>query len=139
MSADHLQLLVLSLKDRYGLDVNFGKPPVQYRETLIKTVSNIEGKHKKQSSGSGQFGVCYIDMEPLDEGMGIEFESKVKGGAIAKTVINSIEKGVREQLRSGGPLGGFPVMDVRVTVVDGKMHSVDSKDIAFQSARCLAV
>lgn len=99
---------------------------------------NIEGKHKKQSGGSGQFGVCYINVEPLDEGTGVEFISAVKGGAITKTFINSVEKGVREQLQAGGPLG-FPVTDIRVTVTDGKMHSVDSKDIAFQMAGRQAV
>ena len=134
MSAEHLQLLALRLEDRYALDVEFGRPPVQYRETLVKLVKNVEGKHKKQSGGSGQFGVCYIDMEPLSEGSGIEFVSKIKGGVISKPFISSVEKGVREQLQAGGPLGGFPVTDVRVTLVDGKMHSVDSKDIAFQSA-----
>jgi len=99
---------------------------------------NVEGKHKKQSGGSGQFGVCYINVEPLDEGTGVEFLSTVKGGAISKTFINSVEKGVREQLEAGGPFG-FPVTDIRVTVTDGKMHSVDSKDIAFQSAGRQAV
>lgn len=78
-------------------------------------------------------------MEPLEEGSGIEFVSKIKGGVISKPFISSVEKGVREQLQSGGPLGGFPVTDVKVTVVDGKMHSVDSKDIAFQSAGKQAV
>ena len=78
-------------------------------------------------------------MDPLSEGEGIEFESRIKGGAISKPFISSVEKGVREQLEAGGPLGGFPVTDVRVTLIDGKMHSVDSKDIAFQSAGKQAV
>ena len=138
MSQDHLHLLGIRLKDRFDLDVSFGRPPVQYRETLKKAVKNVEGRHKKQSGGSGQFGVCVIDMEPLEEGSGIEFESKIKGGVISKPFISSVEKGVREQLKVGGPLG-FPVVDVKVTLVDGKMHSVDSKDIAFQSAGKLAV
>lgn len=78
-------------------------------------------------------------MEPLEEGSGIEFESRIKGGAISKPFITSVEKGVREQLQNGGPLAGYPVTDVKVTLVDGKMHSVDSKDIAFQSAGRQAV
>jgi elongation factor G len=139
MSGDHLQIIAERLRERYALDVEFGRPSVQYRETLVKAVKNIEGRHKKQSGGSGQFGVCFIDMEPLDEGCGIEFVSKIKGGVISKPFISSVEKGVREQLQSGGPLAGYPVTDVRVTLVDGKMHSVDSKDIAFQSAGKLAV
>jgi len=86
-----------------------------------------------------RFGVCYIDMVPLEQGAGIEFESQIKGGSISKPFISSVEKGVREQLQNGGPLAGYPVTDVKVTLVDGKMHSVDSKDIAFQSAGKQAV
>jgi elongation factor G len=138
MSTDHQKVLVQRLQDRYGLQVELGKPSVQYRETLAKAVRNIEGRHKKQSGGSGQFGVCYITMEPLEEGAGIEFESQVKGGAINKAFISSVEKGVREQLQLGGPLG-YPVTGVKIIVTDGKMHSVDSKDVAFQSAGKLAV
>lgn len=138
MSKDHLNLVVERLKVRYDVNVDVGDAPIAYQETIAKTVTNVEGKHKKQSGGSGQFGVCYITVEPLEEGSGIEFESTVKGGAISKTFINSVEKGVREQLQAGGPLG-FPVTDVKVTVTDGKMHSVDSKDIAFQSAGRQAV
>lgn len=139
MSGEHMQLVASRLKDRYDLDVEFGQPPVQYRETLVKKVTKVEGRHKKQSGGSGQFGVCYIDMEPLEEGAGIEFESQIKGGVISRPFISSVERGVREQLQLGGPLAGYPVTDVRITLVDGKMHSVDSKDIAFQSAGKLAV
>lgn len=139
MSGDHLKLICTRLKNRYNLDVELGYPPVQYRETLVKSVPKVEGRHKKQSGGSGQFGVCSITMEPLPEGTGIEFESHIKGGAISKPFILSVEKGVREQLQSGGPLAGYPVTDVKVILVDGKMHSVDSKDIAFQSAGRLAV
>ena len=138
MSKDHLNLIVERLKDRYDLDVDVGETPIAYRETITRAITNVEGKHKKQSGGSGQFGVCYITVEPLAEGSGVEFGSTVKGGAISKTFINSIEKGVMEQLSLGGPLG-FPVTDVKVTVTDGKMHSVDSKDIAFQSAGRQAV
>jgi elongation factor G len=138
MSSDHQKVVVQRLRDRYGLHVELGKPSVQFRETLAKAVRNIEGRHKKQSGGTGQFGVCYISMEPLEEGTGIEFESQIKGGAINKAFISSVEKGVREQLQLGGPLG-YPVTDVKVILTDGKMHSVDSKDIAFQSAGKLAV
>ena len=135
MSGDHIQIVATRLKERYGIDVELGRPPVQYRETLVKAVNNVEGKHKKQSGGSGQFGVCYINMEPLEEGSGIEFESRIKGGAISGPFITSVEKGVHEELTNyGGPLGGYPVTDVKVTLIDGKMHSVDSKDIAFQMA-----
>jgi elongation factor G len=139
MSKDHLHLLVERLKNRYDVEVELGETPVAYRETLAKAVRNVEGKHKKQSGGSGQFGVCYISMEPLEEGSGIVFESQIKGGVLSKTFINSVEKGVYEQLRAGGPTIGAPVTDVKVILTDGKMHSVDSKDIAFQSAGKQAV
>jgi hypothetical protein len=105
MSSDHLDLVTARLQDRYGLHVELGQPSIPYRETLVKAVHNIEGKHKKQSGGSGQFGVCYISMEPLGTGTGIEFESKIKGGVISKPFVSSIEKGVREQLSMGGPMG----------------------------------
>mmetsp|Transcript_37017 Transcript_37017/g.45259 ORF Transcript_37017/g.45259 Transcript_37017/m.45259 type:complete len:255 (+) Transcript_37017:1467-2231(+) len=139
MSKDHIDLVAARLKQRYGLEVELGQPPVPYRETIIKQVRNVEGRHKKQSGGSGQFGLCYINMEPLPEGSGVEFISQIKGGVISKTFITSVEKGVRDQLKSGGPLAGYPVTDVQITLTDGKMHSVDSKDIAFQSAGKLAV
>lgn len=139
MSSDHLQIITARLKDRYNIDVELGKPPVAYRETITKPIKKVEGRHKKQSGGSGQFGVCVIDLEPLEEGSGVEFESKIKGGVISKPFISSVEKGVREQLMAGGPTAGYPVTDVKVILIDGKMHSVDSKDIAFQSAGKLAI
>ncbi len=98
MSKDHMNLIVERLRDRYDVEVELGETPVAYRETISRAVQNIEGRHKKQSGGSGQFGLCFITVEPLEEGAGIEFESRVKGGAISKTFINSVEKGVREQL-----------------------------------------
>eukprot|EP00804_Cyclotella_cryptica_P003991 CCRYP_013906-RA/>CCRYP_013906-RA protein AED:0.06 eAED:0.06 QI:410/1/1/1/0.8/0.83/6/1160/691 len=139
MSSDHANLVAARVKDRYGIDIELGVPPVQYKETPQKQVSNIEGRHKKQSGGSGQFGVCVINIEPLEEAAGVVFESRIKGGVISKPFISSVEKGVREQLHAGGPLAGYPVTDVKVTLIDGKMHSVDSNDFAFQSAGKLAV
>jgi translation elongation factor EF-G len=79
MSSDHANLVVARVKERYGIDIELGVPPVQYKETLTKAVSNVEGRHKKQSGGSGQFGVCAINMEPLEEGAGVIFESRIKG------------------------------------------------------------
>eukprot|EP00581_Thalassiosira_minuscula_P008901 CAMPEP_0183707070 /NCGR_PEP_ID=MMETSP0737-20130205/3741_1 /TAXON_ID=385413 /ORGANISM="Thalassiosira miniscula, Strain CCMP1093" /LENGTH=735 /DNA_ID=CAMNT_0025934645 /DNA_START=151 /DNA_END=2358 /DNA_ORIENTATION=+ len=139
MSADHAQLVASRLEDRYGIEVELGTPPVQYKETISKPIGKVEGRHKKQSGGSGQFGVCVIDIEPLEEGAGVEFESRIKGGVISKPFISSVEKGVREQLEAGGPLAGYPVTDVRVILTDGKMHSVDSNDFAFTSAGKLAI
>jgi len=139
MSGDHAKLIASRLKERYDITIELGLPPVQYKETISKSVVNVEGRHKKQSGGRGQFGVCLISMEPLEEGAGIEFESRIKGGVISKPFISSVEKGVREQLQSGGPLAGYPVTDVKVILTDGKMHSVDSNDFAFQSAGKQAV
>ena len=106
MSSDHLQIITARLKDRYNIDVELGKPPVAYRETITKPIKKVEGRHKKQSGGSGQFGVCVINLEPMEEGAGVEFESKIKGGVISKPFISSVEKGVREQLMAGGPSAG---------------------------------
>ena len=139
MSADHALLIAARVKDRYGIDIELSANPVQYKETISKAILNIEGRHKKQSGGSGQFGVCVINMEPLEEGSGVEFVSQIKGGVISKPFIASVEKGVREQLEMGGPLAGYPVTDVRVVLTDGKMHSVDSNDFAFTSAGKLSV
>ncbi|KAL3789459.1 hypothetical protein ACHAWO_002788 [Cyclotella atomus] len=139
MSSDHANLVAERVKDRYGIDIDLDAPPIQYKETIRKPVTAIEGRHKKQSGGSGQFGVCVINMEPLEEGAGVEFESRIKGGVINKPFIASVEKGVREQLQTGGPLAGYPVTDVKVSLIDGKMHSVDSNDFAFTAAGKLAV
>lgn len=139
VSWEHVELAAGRLEQRYGISVQLGRPPVQYRETLAKAVHDIEGKHKKQTGGAGQYGVCFISMEPLEEGSGVLFESKIKGGAIPKPFVASVEKGVRQQLEGGGPLGGFPVTDVKITLTDGKTHQTDSKDVAFQAAGRLAV
>ena len=115
------------------------------------TRNRVEGKFKHyyffvpvvilliKPNSSGQYGVCVINMEPLEEGSGVEFVSEIKGGVISKPFISSVEKGVREQLELGGPLAGYPVTDVRVVLIDGKMHSVDSNDFAFTSAGKLGV
>lgn len=139
MSSDHAQLVAARVKDRYNIDIVLDTPPVQYKETISKPITGVEGRHKKQSGGSGQFGVCVINMEPLEEGSGVEFVSQIKGGVISKPFIASVEKGVREQLELGGPLAGYPVTDVKVILTDGKMHSVDSNDFAFTSAGKLGV
>ena len=139
MSGDHANLIAERVKDRYGIDIELSAKPVQYKETISKSVTNIEGRHKKQSGGSGQFGVCVISVEPLEEGSGVEFVSQIKGGVISKPFIASVEKGVREQLEFGGPLAGYPVTDIRVVLTDGKMHSVDSNDFAFTAAGKLSV
>ncbi|RMH44702.1 MAG: elongation factor G, partial [Deltaproteobacteria bacterium] len=128
----HIDYVVNTLK-RQGLEVVLKEPKVPYKETIRAPIRNIEGKHKKQTGGSGQFGVCYIHIEPLPRGSGIEFENQIVGGAIPRQYIPSVEKGIRDALKRG-PLTGHEVVDVKITLYDGKYHSVDSSDIAFQTA-----
>jgi elongation factor G len=116
----------------YGLNVDTTVPKVPYLETITKTASS-RYRHKKQTGGAGQFGEVELRLEPLERGAGFEFTSEVFGGAISSTFFPSIEKGIK-QVMTGGILAGYPVIDIRAIVVDGKEHPVDSKDIAFQIA-----
>lgn len=133
----HLEVIVNRLKDKFGVNVTLEKPRIKYRETITKTAS-AEGKHKKQSGGRGQFGLCNIRMEPQPRDGGFEFADEIFGGSIPAKFVPSVEKGVKEQLQKGF-LAGYPVVDTKVAVYDGKFHPVDSSDIAFQIAGSLAV
>ncbi len=128
----HLEVMLEKLKKNFGVEVELGKPKIAYRETISKK-SNAEYKHKKQTGGHGQYGHVKIELEPLERGKGFEFVDKIFGGAIPKNFIPSVEKGIREALKTG-VLGGYPVDDVRVILYDGSYHEVDSSDIAFQIA-----
>jgi elongation factor G len=132
----HIEVVVAKLHKRYHVDVTLKPPKVPYRET-IRGKADAEGKHKKQSGGHGQFGVCRVKMEPLVRGAGFEFVNDIFGGAIPKNWIPSVEKGVRDAAEKGY-LAGYPVVDFRVILYDGKYHDVDSSDIAFQIAGRLA-
>ena len=129
----HVRMTVHKLHRMYGVDVELRTPKVPYRETVRKKAENIEGKLKKQSGGKGMFGVCYLTIEPLPRGSGIEFSDEIVGGAIPRNLIPAVEKGVREASEVG-PLAGYPVVDVRVRCIDGKHHSVDSNEMAFKLA-----
>jgi len=133
----HLQITLEKLARRFGANVDTEDVRVPYRETVTGRVTGVEGRHKKQTGGHGQFGVCIIDLEPLPRGGGFEFESTVVGGAISRPFIAAIEKGIEEAMQEGGVFG-FPVVDVKVTVTDGKEHSVDSSEMAFKIAGRLA-
>ncbi len=133
----HIEHVVDRLK-RVGITVTLREPKIPYRETFRSPIRDVEGKHKKQTGGSGQFGVCNLHVEPLPRGSGIEFVDAVVGGAIPRNYIQSVEKGVREALKHG-PISGCEVVDVRVTLYDGKYHRVDSSDIAFQLAAQKAI
>jgi elongation factor G len=131
----HLEIIVDRLNREFGVQANQGKPQVAYRETVSAT-SKAEGRFVRQTGGSGQYGVCVLEITPLEVGKGFEFENKVVGGAIPKEYIPAVEKGVREAL-SNGVIAGYPVVDVKVAVVDGSYHDVDSNENAFKQAGIL--
>jgi elongation factor G len=132
----HIEVVVAKLRKRYHVELTLKPPKVPYRET-IRGKADAEGKHKKQTGGHGQFGVCRIRMEPLPRGGGVEFVDDIFGGAIPKNWVPSVERGIRESAERGF-LAGFPVTDFRATVYDGKYHDVDSSDMAFRIAGSLA-
>ncbi|HEY3829441.1 MAG TPA: elongation factor G [Solirubrobacteraceae bacterium] len=132
----HLEVLVDRMKREFGVEANVGRPQVSYRETVRGTAEKVEGKFVRQTGGSGQYGVVYIDIEPAP-GEGFEFVNKIKGGAIPSEYIPAVAKGVEEALENGVK-AGYPMVDIRVTLVDGKYHDVDSSEIAFKVAGSLA-
>lgn len=132
----HIEVVVAKLQKRYNVSLTLKPPKVPYRET-IRGKADAEGKHKKQTGGHGQFGVCRVKMEPLPRGGGFEFVNDIFGGAIPRNFIPSVEKGIRSAAERGF-LAGFPVVDFRAILYDGKYHEVDSSDIAFQIAGRLA-
>jgi elongation factor G len=137
LSQIHVEVIVDRLRDRFGAEVTLKPPRVPYQETLRRP-AKAHGRHKKQSGGRGQFGDCHIEIEPLEPGAGFVFEDKIKGGVIPNSFIPAVEKGVREAMGSG-PVAGFPVKDVRVRLVDGSYHSVDSSEMAFKLAGSIAM
>ncbi len=134
----HLEILVDRMKREMGMDVNVGKPQVAYKETITKTVDNVEGKYIKQTGGHGQYGHCVIKVEPLGRGEGFKFINKIKGGVIPSEFIPAVEKGVIEAMEKGVLLG-YPMTDLQVTLYDGSYHEVDSSDIAFKIAGSMAL
>ena len=128
----HLRIALDKIRQQYQLELDTLPPSIAYKETIS---ANAEGhnRHKKQTGGAGQFGEVSLNVEPLSRGAGFEFVNKVVGGAIPTQFIPAVEKGIR-QLLDEGAIAGFPLQDIRVTVLDGKHHSVDSKEIAFVSA-----
>jgi elongation factor G len=134
----HLQITLEKLARKFGVDVDTEDVRVAYRETIQGSAANVEGKHKKQSGGHGQFGVCVINVEPLPRGGGFEFADKIVGGAIARPYIPAVQKGIEEAMSTGG-VYGYPIVDVKVELIDGKQHAVDSSEMAFKIAGRLAI
>jgi elongation factor G len=128
----HLEILVDRMKREYKVEANVGRPQVSYRETIRGTATKVEGRHVRQTGGSGQYGIVYLNIEPAP-GEGFEFVNKVRGGSVGTEYISAVEKGVEDAM-TNGPRAGFPVVDVRITLTDGKYHDTDSSEIAFRIA-----
>ncbi len=128
----HLDIIVSRLSQKFGVDVELSTPKVPYKET-IRGQTKVEGKHKKQSGGRGQFGHVYLELEPADTGQGLVFENKIFGGSVPRQYVPAVEKGVTEAMEEG-VVAGYPVVDVVVRLVDGSYHTVDSSEMAFKIA-----
>ncbi|MEE8636436.1 MAG: hypothetical protein V3T12_10520, partial [Acidiferrobacterales bacterium] len=128
----HLRVMLEKMQDRYSAEVKTRPPKIPYRET-IRTNAEGHHRHKKQTGGAGQFGEVFLRVEPLPRGGGFEFVNKLVGGVIPNQFIPAVEKGVRQVVESGA-ITGYPMQDIKVTVYDGKHHSVDSKEVAFVAA-----
>jgi elongation factor G len=128
----HLEIIVDRMKREFKVEANVGKPQVAYRETIRGTVES-EGKHVKQSGGRGQYGHVWLKIEPNETGKGVEFKNGVVGGAVPREFVPAVEKGVKEACETG-VMAGYPVVDVKVTLIDGSYHDVDSDEISFRMA-----
>jgi elongation factor G len=132
----HVEVILDKLKRRFGVEVDLQPPQVPYRETIRKK-ANAQGRHKKQTGGRGQFGDCWIEVEPLPRGQGYQFDDAIFGGSIPRNFIPAVEKGIVEAMEHG-VVAGYPVVDVKVKLYDGSYHSVDSSELAFKLAGSLA-
>jgi elongation factor G len=132
----HIEVVVEKVKRKFNVDAQLNTPKVPYRETIKKKV-RVQGRHKKQSGGHGQFGDCWIQMEPLPKGSGFEFVDAIVGGSIPRQYIPAVEKGIIESSQKG-VLAGFTCVDFRVTLDDGSFHAVDSSEMAFKVAGSIA-
>jgi len=133
----HLEVLVDRMRREFGVEARVGSPRVSYRETITQAVRS-EGRFIRQTGGHGQFGHVWLEIEPMDQGGGLVFENGIRGGTIPREFIPSVEKGVRDAL-DNGPVGGYPLVDIKVRLVDGSFHTVDSSDMAFRGAGTLAM
>ncbi len=136
MGQVHVETSLEKMRRKFGVEVELKEPKVPYLETIRKTVK-AEGKYRKQSGGRGQFGWCWVEIGPVERGEGFQFINEIKGGAIPTNYIPSVEKGIKDRMEKG-VLAGYPVVDVKARLYDGKYHDVDSSDMAFQIAGSLA-
>jgi elongation factor G len=134
----HLDIIVDRLRREFSVDANVGKPQVAYRETIRRPVTKVEGRFVRQSGGRGQFGHVYLDLEPTGQGGGYEFVNKITGGSIPREYIPSVDQGIQEAMETG-VLAGYPVVDLRATLIDGTFHEVDSSEMAFKIAGSMAL
>jgi elongation factor G len=136
MGESHLEIVADRLKRKFGVDVTLSVPRVPYRET-VRAHARVQGRYKRQTGGRGQYGDCWIELDPRGRTEGYEFVDKIRGGAIPRNFIPSVEKGISDAMDEG-MVAGYPVIDVRVTLVDGSYHEVDSSDMAFKIAGSMA-
>ncbi len=134
----HLEILVDRMLREFKVEANVGAPQVAYRETIRKTVNNVEGLYKRQTGGKGQYGHVVINLEPGEPGSGFEFISKIVGGVVPREYIGPAEAGMKERAESG-VIAGYPLIDIKITMVDGSYHDVDSSEMAFKIAGSLAL
>jgi elongation factor G len=134
----HLEIIVDRLMREFSVDANVGAPQVAYRETIRKRVDKVEGRFVRQTGGRGQFGHVYISVEPNESGAGYSFESKVVGGSIPREYVPAVNAGIKEALE-GGVLAGYPIVDIKVQLIDGSYHEVDSSEMAFKIAGSMAI
>jgi elongation factor G len=137
MGQVHIEVTLERLKRRFGVEIEMSTPKIPYRET-IKGSTKVQGRYKKQSGGKGQYGDCFIEVEPLPRGGGFEFVDKIVGGAIPRQYIPAVEKGIVEAMHEG-VIAGYPLVDFRVTLYDGSYHAVDSSEMAFKIAGSMAI
>jgi len=133
----HLEIIVDRMKREFKVETNVGKPQVAYRETF-RQAAKVEGKFVRQSGGRGQYGHCWIEFEPLEAGSGFVFENKIVGGVVPREYIPAVQNGIEESMKNG-VIAGFPLVDIKATIVDGSYHDVDSNEMAFKIAGSMAL
>jgi len=134
----HLDIIIDRLRREFNVDANVGKPQVAYRETITKLVHKVDLKFARQTGGRGQYGHVVLDLEPIGPGGGYEFINKISGGSIPREYIPAVDQGIQEAM-DNGVLAGYPLVDIRATLIDGSFHEVDSSEMAFKIAGSMAL